>query len=125
PRELAIRGLASLLSRLAPGEPVSQLVDLRLLRVAFSELVLDRLQLLAQEILPLALLHLGLNLRLDLRAELDDLELAVQDHRELAEPGAGIRQLEQVLLLLGLDPQRRGDEVGERIRLVDVRRRKL
>jgi hypothetical protein len=46
------------------------------------ELLLDRLELLAQEELALSLLHLLLHLRLDLRAELEDLELAVQDRRD-------------------------------------------
>ena len=36
-----------------------------------------------------------------------------------------VGELEQLLLLLGLDPQRRGDEVAERARVVDVRRREL
>src|SRR5439155_10503874 len=49
----------------------AQLGDLGLLLVTLTELVLDRLQLLAQEVLPLALLHLGLDLRLDLRPELE------------------------------------------------------
>ena len=90
--------------------------------VALAELLLDRLQLLAQEVLALALLHLGLHLRLDLRAELEHLELAVEDRRDLAQPLLDVDRLEQLLPLLGLDrAQRRGDEVGERARVVDVR----
>ena len=90
-------------------------------RVALAELLLDRLQLLAEEVLALALLQLGLHLRLDLRAELEHLQLAVQDQRDLAQPLLDVGQLEQLLLLLGLQPQRRGDEVAERARVVDVR----
>ena len=104
---------------------LAQLGQLGLLLVAFAELLLDRLQLLAQEELALALLHLGLNLRLDLRAELDDLQLAIQDPEHVAEPLVDVRLLEQRLLLLGLEAQGRGDEMRERARLVHVRRREL
>ena len=106
-------------------EPLAQLVDLRLLGVALAELVLDRLQLLAQEELALALLHLRLDLRLDLRPELQNLELAVQDRRDLAQPLLDVHELEQPLLLLGLDAHRRRDEVAERARVLDVRGREL
>ena len=109
------------LGQLERLEPLAQLLDLGLLGVALAELLLDRLQLLAQEELALALLHLRLDLRLDLRAELQHLELAVQDRGDLAQPLLDVRQLEQVLLLLGLDAHRRGDEVAERARVVDVR----
>ena len=107
-------------------EPLAQLVDLRLLGVALAELLLDRLQLLAQEVLALALLHLGLHLRLDLRAELEHLELAREDRRDVAQPLLDVDRLEQLLALLGRDrAQRRGDEMRERARVVDVRRREL
>ena len=99
-----------------------QLGELRRFGVALAELVLDRLQLLAEEELALALLHLLLDLRLDLRAELEHLELAVQDRRDLAQPRFDVRELEQALLLVGLQAQRRGDEIAERARIVDVRR---
>src|SRR5436853_7856417 len=83
-RQLAVDRLLDLLRQLERCETLAQLIDLRLLGVAFAELVLDRLQLLAQEELALSLLHLFLNLRLDLRAELEHLELAVQNRRDLA-----------------------------------------
>ena len=78
PRELALGGLPHVLRELERLEPLAQLVHLGLLGVALAELGLDRLQLLAQEVLALALLHLGLHLRLDLRAELEHLELAAR-----------------------------------------------
>src|SRR6185312_5460246 len=93
--------------------------------VALAELVLDRLQLLAQEVLALALLELRLDLRLDLRAELDDLELSLEDAEHVAQPLRDMALLEQRLLLVGLQAQRRGDEVRERARVIDVRRREL
>ena len=103
-------------------DAVTELVDLGLLGVALAELGLDRLELLAEEVLALALLHLGLDLRLDLRAELEHLELAGEDPGDHAEPLLDVDRLEDLLPLLDGDrPHRRGDEVGERARVVDVR----
>ena len=94
PRELAVGGLAHVLGQLERVEPLAQLVHVGLLGVALAELLLDRLQLLAEEELALALLELRLHLRLDLRAELEDLELAVEDLRDLAQPLLGVGELE-------------------------------
>jgi hypothetical protein len=69
----------------------------------------------------LGLLHLGLHLRLDLRAELDELQLPVEDDDDVAQALLHVGLFEQLLLLLGLQPQGRGDEVGERARVIDVR----
>ena len=100
---------------------LEQLVDLGLLVVGLAELLLDRLQLLAEEELALALVDLARDLRLDLRAELRHLDLAAQDQRDPAQPLLDVGSLEQLLALLGLQAQRRGDQVGERGRVVDVR----
>ena len=67
----------------------------------------------------------GLHLRLDLGAELDDLELAGEDLGEAAQPGGDVDLLEQLLLLLGRDPQGAGDQVAERGGVVDVGDRHL
>src|SRR5205085_12658790 len=92
----------------------------------FAELVLDRLQLLTQEVLALSLLHLGLHLRLDLRAELEDLDLAREDRRDLAQPLLDVDRLEEPLALVRRNrTERRRHEVRERARVVDVRRREL
>ena len=126
PAELPLGGLPDLLGQLRLVEPLAQLVHLGLLGVALAELGLDRLQLLAQEVLALALLHLGLDLRLDLRAELEHLGLAREDRRDVAQPPLDVGLLEQLLALLGRDRAQRGrDEVRERARVVDVRRREL
>ena len=124
-RELAAGRPRGVLRQVELGEPLPQLVDLRLLRVTFSELLLNRLQLLAQEELPLALLQLRLHLRLDLRPQLEDLELATEDDRDLPEPGGHVGQLEQPLLLVRRQAQRGRDEVRERARVLDVRGRDL
>ena len=124
-RELALRGLLRVFGQVERFEPLAQLVDLGLLGVAFAQLLLDRLQLLAEEELALALLHLGLDLRLDLCPQFQNLELAVQDLRDCAQALLDVHELEQALLLLRLDAHRRRDEVAERARILDVRRGEL
>ena len=111
-RELAVGLPADVLGQLDLLELLAQLARLGLGLVELAELLLDRLELLAQDVLALALVDLGLDLGLDLRADRDDLELAGQDLRQPAQPLGDVDLLEQLLLLLGLQPQRAGDEVG-------------
>ena len=115
-RELAVGLLAHLLGKLGRVELLAQLGDLRLHLVGLAKLLLDGLELLAQEVLALALVELGLDLRLDLRADRHHLELARQDLRQPAQPLADVDLLEQRLLLLGLEPQRPRDQVREHAR---------
>ncbi len=86
PLELPASLAIDLLWQAGLVDPTSELRELGLISVCLAELLLDRLQLLSQHVLALRLLHLGLNLRLDLRAQLEGLELAVQDHGERPEP---------------------------------------
>ena len=105
---------------------VAQLLDLLGLLVALAELLLDRLQLLAQEVLALVLADLGLHLRLDLRAELEHLELLDQHPVERVHPRPDVERLEDLLLHRGADGgQAGGDEVGELARVGDVGRERL
>jgi hypothetical protein len=75
---------------------------------------------LAEEELALALVELRLHLRLDPGAELEDLELVVEDLRDRAESLLGVGHLEDELLLLGLEPEGGGDEVAEAAGVGDV-----
>ena len=75
-----------------------ELLDLLGLVVALAELLLDRLHLLAQEVLALVLADLRLHLRLDLRAELEDFELLDQDPVQVVHPRADVERLEHLLL---------------------------
>ncbi len=120
PAELSVDLLAHLLGQLDGSELLAQLGDLRLDLVGFAELLLDRLQLLAEEVLTLTLLELGLHLRLDLGSDRDHLELPGQDLRESAQPLGDVELLQQRLLLVGLQPQRAGDQVGQAARILDV-----
>ena len=92
----------------------SQLLGFFGLLVSLAELLLDGLQLLAQEVLALVLADLGLHLRLDLRAELEDLELLDQDPVQAVHARAHVERRENLLLDRRADGrQARGDEIGE------------
>jgi hypothetical protein len=101
PRQLALGRLPGVLGERRLLDPLPQLVDLGLSFVALPQLVLDRLQLLAQEVLALALLHLRLDLGLDLGAELHHLQLAGEDLGEAAQALGDVDLLQKLLLLLG------------------------
>ena len=120
PGELPFGGLLRLLRQAGLLDPLAELVDLGLLLVGLAELLLDRLELLAQEVLALALVDLGLDLGLDLRAELDHLELAGEDLGQAPQPLGHVHGLEQLLLLLGGDAKRPGDQMGEGGGVVEV-----
>ena len=123
--ELALGLLPRVLGQVRLLELLAQLLRLGLRLVDLAELLLDRLELLAQEVLALALLHLRLDLRLDPRADLDELELAREDLGQQAEPPGDVHLLEQLLLLLGPDPQRARDHVRQLRGIVEVRDRDL
>ena len=111
---LDLLGHAGLLDLLA------QLVDLGLLRVVLAQLALDGLQLLAQDVLALGLVHLGLDLGLDLALQLEDLDLASEEAGDELQALDDVDRLEQLLALLGGHVRAVGDHVGEQARLGDV-----
>ena len=123
PRELALGGLPHVIGQRGIVDAPPQLVDLGL--VALTQLVLDRLELLAQHELALALVDVLLHLGLDARAELQHLDLAGEDLAEAAEAHRYANLLEDLLLLGHRQAQRRGDQVRERGRVVQVGRRHL
>ena len=123
--ELAIDLAADVLGQRDGVELLAQLVGLGGGLVELAQLAADRLELLAQDELALALVDLRLDLVLDLRADRDDLELAREDVDQAAQAQGDVDLLEQPLLLLALQAQRAGDEVAERARVVDVGDREL
>ena len=123
--QLAVGLLSRLLGQLGRLDPLAELIDLGLLLVSLAELLLDRLELLAQVVLALSLLDPRLDLGLDLGAELDHLELAGEDLRQPSQALADIDLLEQLLLLGGRDPQCPGDQMGQRRGVVHVGDREL
>ena len=92
---------------------VAELVDLGLLRVVLAELALDRLELLAEDVLALGLVHLGLDLGLDPALELEDLDLAGEEVADELEALGDVDRLEQLLALLGRHVRAVGDHVGQ------------
>ena len=84
--QLALGLLHGVLGQPGRLDLLAQLLRLGLRLVDLAQLVLDRLQLLAQEELALALVDLRLDLRLDLAADRDQLELAREQLREASQP---------------------------------------
>ena len=99
-------------------ELLAQLGDLLAL-VVVAELLLDRLHLLAQVHLALALAELFLDLRLDLLLRLEQADLPLHVHEHAAQPLLDAERLEQALLLGDGQLDVAGDEVGEPARLGD------
>ncbi len=125
PAQLALGRPADVLGRGRLLQLAPQLLDLGLLVVGLPELLADGLELLAQEELALPLLEVGLDVALDLGAQLEQLELAVDQHGEAAQARLEVRLLQQLLALLHRQPQRGGHQVGERGRVVQVGHRDL
>ena len=99
----------------------AQLLDIALAVVAFAELLLDRLHLLAQVVIALGLLDLVLNLGLDLVAErlnLDFLREVLVDALQALQDVGG---LEQFLPVRGSEEgQRGGDKVRKARAILDL-----
>jgi hypothetical protein len=119
PVDLAQRHRRHGLGQLRVLEPLAQLGELGPL--ALAELLLDRLELLAQVVLPLRVAHLLLRLRLDLALQLEQRDLARQGG------GHGVLQLlqqvvllEQRLLVGRLHVDERRQHVRQPQRVVDV-----
>ena len=100
-----VRGLDALLD----------LVDVGAL-VHLAELLLDRLHLLVEVVLALALLHLALDAPADALLDLEDLELALDQLQQVLEALLDAEHLEHFLLLLELQRQVRGDGIAEAAR---------
>src|SRR3954452_10430797 len=104
PLELAVDLPAHVVRQRNRVELTTELAGFLRRLVELAELLADRLELLAQDVLALALVELGLHLALDLRADRDDLELAREDLHERAQALDHVGLLEQALLLVGLQP---------------------
>ena len=99
---------------------LAQFVDLGLLRVVLAQLALDGLQLLAQDVLALGLVHLRLDFGLDATLQLEDLDLAAKEGGDELQPLDDVDRLEQLLALLGGHVRAVGDHVGQESGLADV-----
>ena len=103
-------------------ELLPELVELGVVGLALAELLLDRLDLLAEEVVALGLGDLRADLLLDLARELEHGELPGEELAELLEPGADVDLAQQLLLLLDRERQARAEQVGQAARLAGVHR---
>ena len=101
---------------------LAQFVDLGLLRVVLAQLALDGLELLAQDVLALGLVHLRLDFGLDAALELEDLDLVGEERADQLEALDDVDRLEQFLALFGGHVGAVRDHVGQQARLADVAR---
>ena len=117
PVQLAERFLARLFRHAGGLNLPPECIDLLRAVVGVAQLLLDRLHLLAQVVLALSLRHLGLDFRLDLRPELQNLGLLRESGHEPLQALGDSDGLEQ-LLPEGRRKcrQRPGDQVRERAR---------
>ncbi len=113
PVQLAVRLLLHLRRHPRLLHPLAQLGDLLLAVLALAQLLADRLHLLAEEELLLVLVDVLAHRVADLRADLEHLQLAVEDLRELAQALLHVGRLEQFLLVGDLEVEQRGDEVRD------------
>ena len=107
-----------------PGLPdlLGVLVDLGLDLVVLAELLLDRFELLAEEVLALGLGHRLFDAVLDLASKLEDLEFLLEEAGRLLEPLARVDRVEDLLLLGDLHVQMERHEIGEAPRLGECAR---
>ena len=91
-----------------------------MLRIGLAEFFLNRAQLLAQVELALILLHLALDVGLDLVAQFDHFQFLGKQHREPAHALGRVALFEQRLTVGGIQPHRRSDEVRQEIGVGDV-----
>ena len=97
----------------------AQLVDLLAL-VLLAELAADRLELLAQEDLALAVADLLLHLALDVLLRVEHVDLALHVDQHAAQPLLDRQRLEQALALGVGQLEIAGDQIGQPARLVHL-----
>jgi len=102
-----------LLSNLGPI-----LLDFYLALILFTQLFLDRFKLLTQVKLPLALVHVLLDLRLDLLSQFKDLKLSVDQAGNLFQTFLHVLGLEGLLLFVFAHVEAGGDQVCQHSALI-------
>ena len=112
--QLLARLRLDLLGHAGLGDRLGELGHFLGLAVALAELALDRRHLLAQHRLALALVESGLGLPADLVADPQHLDALGEEPRHPVHARAEVDRLEDLLLLLRLDVEVGGRDVGER-----------
>ena len=113
PRQLAVGLAPHLLRHVGLLDLFLELVDLAPRFVTLAQLLLDRLELLAEQEFLLPLVERLLHLLLDLLAHLEHLVLARQDLGERMEALLHVLHFEQRLLHVRGELQQRGQEIGQ------------
>ena len=95
-------------------DPLPELAELGVFALAFAQLVLDRLDLLAEEMVALGLGELAADLLLDLGRKLEDRELPREVLPQPLEPGPDVDLAQEALLLLDRERQARASRSASR-----------
>ncbi len=117
--ELAAGLLLDLLGEAGLVEGALEVLELGGGVVVLAELLLDLLELLAEQELALAALHGLAGAGADVGGEAQDLEPVGEAPEDAVEPGQERHRLQHLLLLGGGDVDQPGDEVGELAGVVD------
>ena len=88
--------------------------------VVLAQLFLDRLDLLVQVVLALALFHLALDAAADALLHLQDVDLTFHQPQQVLDADLDVEHLQDFLLLLQLQRQVRDDGVGQAAGTVDA-----
>jgi hypothetical protein len=120
PVELPVGLLHDVLGQAQRLELLPEGLDLVLFVVGAGELLLQRLDLLAQEVLALVAVDLVLDLALEAPLRLLQLELGVEQDERLLQPLGDRRRLEHRLLVAHLEVEVVRDVVGELARVLEV-----
>ena len=100
-------------------QPLAQLLDVAVL-VLLTQLLADRLHLLAQKHLPLALAQLLLDLGLDVLLGVEHADLPLHSHQHAAQPFLDSQSFEQRLALGRLELDMTRHEIRQPARIGDV-----
>ena len=110
--QLLPRLLLGLLGHAGLGDRLLQLLDLGGGALGLAELLLDRLQLLAQDVLALAALDRVLGLLADVARDLEHLDPVAEQLQDPVQPAPQVDGLEDLLLLLDPQIHEARDQVG-------------
>ena len=120
--EVALDFDQRLLGHLQLGQPVAERRDFLGQLRALAQLLLDGLELLAQVVLPLALVHLAAGFHGDFLLYLQQLDLPREQLVHALEPQARMDDLQDFLGLLQLQVQVRRHQVRQAARVIQVPR---
>jgi hypothetical protein len=120
--ELCIGLLLGFLRHARGSDALLEFFEIRTF-LAFAQFLLDSLDLLVQVVLALALFHLTLHAPTDALFDLKNVDFRFELREQMLQTLDDREHLEDVLFLVELERQMRGDGVSKTTRLVDARQR--